>query len=138
VVGVPTDESIPSTAADHEQRYWRRVADGDVCVARCRDCGEASHPPRRYCPNCYSDDWTFESIEGTGTVYGYTQIHRPAERSEADAPVLSVIVTLDEGPRIMGRMPTDPAAIEVGSRIRLDPTTLSADDVRLTFRPLSE
>lgn len=128
-----TNKPIPSTATEHERRYWQRVATGDVCIVRCHTCGEASHPPRRYCPVCYSDDWTFESIEGTGTVYGYTCIHRPAKRFEADAPVVSAIITLKEGPRLMGRLACDVDVIEVGSRVRLDSSTLSSKNVLLTF-----
>lgn len=128
-----TKRPMPSATTDHEQQYWQRVADGDVCVLRCHACGSASHPPRRYCPDCYSDDWTFESIAGTGTIYGYTCIHRPTRAFEADAPLVSAITTLDEGPRLMGRVDCDPAAIEVGSRVCLDTSALSSDDVRLVF-----
>ena len=71
-------------------------------------------------------------------MYGYTHVHRPARAFEADAPVLSAIVTLDEGPRLMGRVADDPAAIEVGSRVRLDPSALSSQNVRLTFELLPD
>ena len=135
---MPTEKPIPPVTSDHERRYWQRVADGEVCVQRCHDCGAASHPPRRYCPDCYADDWEFEPIAGTGTVDGYTHVHRPAREYAADAPVLSVIVTLDEGPRLMGHIADGQAAVEVGSRVRLDASTLSSENVRLTFELLPD
>lgn len=135
---MPTNKPIPSTTTDHERRYWERVAEGDVCIVRCHACGAVSHPPRRYCPVCYADDWSFEPIEGTGTVYGYTCIHRPSRRFETDAPIVSAVIELIEGPRLMGRVACDVTAIEVGSRVRLDTSVLSENNVRLTFELRTE
>ena len=127
-----TEKEVPEVQPAAEE-FWDRLTDGEFCVQACEDCGERVFPPRKYCINCYSANWHYEPVAGEGTVYGYTVIHRASSR-EYDTPVVSAIVELEEGPRVMGRVDCDPDEIETGAAVSLDPTNLSESDVRLTFR----
>jgi hypothetical protein len=123
----PVPETHPSTA-----EFWDRLTDGEFCIQACDDCGEVGFPPRRYCVHCYSQNWHFEAIDGGGTVYGYTVIHRASDE-KYDTPVVSAVVELEEGPRVMGRVDCDPSEVTTGAPVRLDPSNLSDSDVRVTF-----
>lgn len=125
---------IPETTRVTEE-YWTRLSNGELTVQHCNDCGHLTFPPRLYCVECYSENWEYSPVEGIGDIYGYSIIHRPSSR-EYEIPVVSGIVELEEGPRIMGRIDCDPAVIEVGMRVELDPSNLSGDDVRVTFKPV--
>ena len=127
----PIPETTPTT-----EEYWNRLSNGELCVQQCNDCGELTLPPRICCIECYSEDWDYVPVAGSGDVYGYSIIHRPSS-DEFEAPVVSAIVELTEGPQIMGRVACDPDEISVGTPVELDPGNLSDDDVRVTFR-LSE
>ena len=48
----------------------------------------------------------------TGTVYTETLIHSAPEAFVADAPYQLVIVTLDNGTRVTGRVSGDPVSID--------------------------
>jgi hypothetical protein len=63
------------------------------------------------------------AVSGAGTVYSHTLSHYTTEPAwKDDVPYATVVVELDEGPRIVGaaRHP-DPAAIRIGQRVRVVP-----------------
>ena len=128
------NKPTPNADSIHEQAYWRRLEQDEVCVQHCHDCDRNAHPPRIVCPHCYSDDWEFQEIDGSGTVYGYTAIRRPSHpRYEEELPIVSAIIELPEGPRIMGVVDCEIDAIQTGDDVELDPSNLGDDDIRLVF-----
>jgi len=126
------EKSVPEVQPAAEG-FWEHLQNGEFCIQFCDDCGEVVFPPRKYCIHCYSSDWHYEPIDGQGTVYGYTIIHR-ASSQDYETPVVSAIIELEEGPRVMGQVACDPDNIKTGHPVELDPSNLSESDVRLTFR----
>lgn len=126
------EKSIPETDPS-VQEFWNRLTEGELCIQVCEDCAAKVFPPRKYCIECYSDNWQFEAVSGNATVYGYTVIHRASSR-EYDVPVVSAIVELEEGPRVMGRVACEPNEISCGDDVIFDPSNLSESDVRVTFQ----
>jgi uncharacterized OB-fold protein len=125
---------IPETASHHEEEFWQLVTEETVCVQHCAACGHNAYPPRLVCPNCYADEWDFQEIDGTGEVYGYTAIHRPSRpQYDDEVPIVSAIVDLPEGPRMMGAVDCDIDDIEVGMTVELRTSNLSNEDVRFIF-----
>lgn len=124
----PIPETVPSA-----QEFWDRLTEGELCIQVCEDCSAKTFPPRKFCIECYSENWQFEPVSGDGSVYGYTVIHRASSR-EYDVPVVSAIVELNEGPRVMGKVACEPDNISCGDDVVLDPSNLSESDVRVTFR----
>lgn len=103
--------------------FQQIVRTGRMHVQRCSTCGQFSHPPRYYCSNCFSPDWEFTEISGRGTVYSHTLSHFTAEAAWKDeVPYATVVVELDEGPRIVGAAITaDPASIRLGQGVTVIP-----------------
>lgn len=126
---------IPESGSPFEDEYWQLLTDGKLGVQHCTDCGQNAHPPRGRCPVCYSENWEFHIATGEGTVYGYTEIHRPAHpKFDSELPIVSAIIELREGPRIMATIDCTMEDIEVGTAVKLDPSNLSEEDVRLHFK----
>ena len=76
----------------------------DLAGYRCAACDELCMPPRVYCPECGSDERRDVSLAGRGTVRAWTAIHVGPTRYEQEVPYTVVLVELEEGPQVMGRL----------------------------------
>ncbi|WP_460352348.1 Zn-ribbon domain-containing OB-fold protein [Actinoallomurus acanthiterrae] len=57
-------------------------------------------------------------MSGHGTIYSYTEVHRPPAGFTDLAPYAVALVDLDEGTRAMGRVITDdPESVRIGRRV---------------------
>ena len=82
--------------------YQAVVKAGVMCLQRCTDCGSFTHPPRYYCPACSSGAFSFAPVGGSGKVYSWTVSHMSVEPAwQPHLPFLTLVVELDEGPRIV-------------------------------------
>jgi hypothetical protein len=110
------------------------VQSGQMCIQKCNGCGHFSHPPRYYCSDCFSDDYSFVPISGAGTVYSYTLSQFTAEPAWKDeVPYLTLVVELDEGPRVVAAAITDdPTTVEIGQRVTVVPQQRTEDFAYLT------
>lgn len=91
------------------------LAAGVIACQHCTSCGTAILPARARCPACGSAELAWRHASGRGTVWSVTTIWRaPTEALKAEVPYDLVLVTLDEGPRLMGRAA---AALTIGDRV---------------------
>lgn len=82
--------------------YKATVAANALCVQHCKECGTWTHPARYYCPNCFSDKFSFEKASGRATIYSYTVSHFTVEPSwKPFVPYVTIVAELAEGPRIV-------------------------------------
>jgi uncharacterized protein len=113
----------PAPTADRESApFWEGLAARRVVVQGCRACGRHRFPRMPSCPYCGEPGGTDVVVPGTGRVYSWIRVHRPlsgnaAAANAGDLPYAIVTVTLDTGPRIVGRLePADRAAIDLPVR----------------------
>ena len=92
----PVPRPTPET-----QEFWDGCAQGEIRLQRCTACDKHYFPPRPFCPTCLSDEVTWETTSGRGTLHTYIINHRPGRGFENDGPYAIAIVELDEGPRMM-------------------------------------
>ena len=85
---------------------------------RCAACDGLFMPPRVYCPECGDDKRLKVSFAGRGTVRAWTAIHVGPTRYEHEVPYTVVLVELEEGPRVMGRLESDEKA-SIGEKLEL-------------------
>ncbi len=71
---------------------------------QCAACDGLFMPPRLYCPKCGSDERRDVSLSGRGTIRAWTAIHIGPTRYEREVPYTVVLVELEEGPQVMGRL----------------------------------
>ena len=90
---LPTPETQP---------YWDGCAAGELRLQRCTHCDAHYFPPRPFCPDCLSDEVTWEALSGRATLHTYVINHRAAPGFEA--PYAIAVVQLEEGPRLMSNI----------------------------------
>jgi hypothetical protein len=96
--------------------------------ARCQDCGEVFHPPRRVCGKCHGLALENITLEGSGSLYAYTHVRaklRPGQRATDDYWVGQV--DLDAGPRAQGILAPDFGDPSIGTRVDIALETLRVD-----------
>jgi uncharacterized protein len=109
----------------YDDRFWEFVQDEDLRLQRCDACGELRFPPAAVCPRCLSPDCTWRPITGTGTVLGWTVIHRQYF-PELPVPYTVVAVETDEGPILVGNY------VNAGER-----RAACGDRVRVTYEDVA-
>ena len=101
---------------------------------RCCACGTSQTGQRFACTACGSlqRGMAWHDAVGTGTVWAVSTVHRaPTEAWRTEAPYNLVLVTLDEGPRVMAH---GVPGLAIGMRVRAMPATL-AGTALLRFAP---
>ena len=97
----------------------RRHDPGETAVSAdaqiCRTCGGLRILPGggrgpEKCPACSSTDVETLPLSGKGKLYSYTRVHVPTRMFQDDAPYWLVLVELEEGHRVMGRLADDDTA----------------------------
>lgn len=102
------------------QPYWDAAHAGKLSLQRCTNCGTIRHYPQLLCTKCYSDGVEWIEASGRGSVHSWTIAHHafhPAFKGEL--PYTLLIVDLEEGPRAMGRLDGDPAALRLGLPVQV-------------------
>ncbi len=115
----------PLPAPDPDsQPFWDACKAHELRAQRCAGCGVFRWPPQAFCPECYSWDFTWERLPGTGTVYTFTVAHYVTVPSFADdAPYVVAHVTMDgtdDRVRIVSNVIGVPwEKVHVGMRVRV-------------------
>lgn len=128
-VPVPTSLSAP---------YWEACQEGRLTFQRCVECRLVTFPPEPVCPGCMSDNLTWETSAGKGTVYSYSVLHR---EPSANFPLPSVfaIVDVEEGYSMFSSIvECDPAELTIDMPVEVVFDQIS-DEISLPlFRPLQQ
>jgi hypothetical protein len=94
---------IPSPQGESDV-YWQKAKQHELWLRKCNACGQAYFYPRDISPCCFSKDTSWIQASGRATLYTYAIVHRPPTPAfQKDAPFVTAIVELEEGPR----MPTN-------------------------------
>jgi Predicted nucleic-acid-binding protein containing a Zn-ribbon len=100
--------------------FWAAAARHELVRPVCRDCGRNFFTPQIACPQCLSENWSYERSSGRGRVYSATVVHKAAT-PDVPVPFRLGIVDLDEGWSMLttfvdgpgGRLPAIGAPVEV-------------------------
>lgn len=89
------DKPVPAVDPESEA-FWEAAAEGRLVVQRCGGCGEFQHYPRRLCRHCWSRELATVELDGTGTVYSFTECHVAGQPGyEDETPYVVALVELD-------------------------------------------
>ena len=117
--------------------FWAALARGRLEVPYCDECEKPFFFPRRWCPTCHSASVSWVESNGLGTIFTLSEVHMPFERmTEDDVPFTVLLVDLDEGVRLPGRLRRDKTA-KIGDRVQLE-FTGSPDQELPAFVPISD
>lgn len=119
---------VPSVSPDSEP-FWESCLAGAMRLQRCADCRQFWFPPSLFCPNCWSEHFIWEEVEGTGTIVSFVTFQRLYHKAfESLLPYTVVCVELAEGPRMISRLRAEPSQRPIGV----------GDGVRFVYEQLNE
>ena len=84
-----------------DQFFQRALAEGEILLPKCDDCGAYHFFPRVLCPHCHGAAISWKQATGKGRVYTTTVVRRSQNRG-GDYNVC--MVELQEGVRRMSRV----------------------------------
>lgn len=130
-------KAIPRPSELDLEFFQAVVNGGSVHVQRCSKCSHIHHPPRVYCPNCFSADYTFVPVSGRGAVYSHTVSHFTTEKAWMDSvPYATVVVELAEGPRLVASARgIDHTQLRIGLPVRVVSEPVTDDFAYLWAEP---
>ncbi|TQM11080.1 Zn-ribbon domain-containing OB-fold protein [Pseudonocardia kunmingensis] len=116
-----TDRPIPTINPDSAP-YWSSAREHALRLQRCEACGTFRFYPTAACPECGQLGGTWELVAGTGELYSFTVVHRPAGTAFRDrVPLVLGLVQLTEGPTMMANLvDVAPDDARIGMPLRLD------------------
>jgi uncharacterized OB-fold protein len=117
--------------------FWEGARENKYLIQTCRRCSANIFYPRRFCPECWSEDLDWKEAKGTGKVYTYTVTFSGAEeRFSDDYPYVLALVDLDEGIRVMSNIvDCDPKEVKIGMEVKVVFKKISEDFSLPLFRP---
>src|SRR3954471_309570 len=94
---------------------------GELRFQRCEKCRTWIHLPRLLCPECGSEELSWETSTGLGTIYSWTRTHRAFNPAFGAAPpYVCALVELTEGVRVLTLLADAPAGdIEIGAPVKV-------------------
>ena len=91
---------MPNTKGP-DQIFQRALAEQEILLPKCDDCGAFHFFPRVLCPHCHGTAISWQRASGKGRVHTTTVVRRKLERG-GDYNVC--VVELEEGVRMMSRV----------------------------------
>jgi len=108
--------------------------------SRCKKCGALMIPLKPICNKCGSFDLEEIESKGEGVIRSFTIIHFASPNLADKVPYAVAIISLDEGPSIMGRLvgidSNKPEEIAIGTRVKFEIIKENEKTV-VAFRPIS-
>lgn len=134
----PPSERFPLPRPSAESApFWEFCRQGELRLQQCHACKGFWFPPAVFCPECWSDDWSWERVSGRGRIHSFVVFRRayhPAFRERL--PYAVAVVELAEGPRLATMLVhADVQATRVGQPVELVLTPVTEGVQLPLFRP---
>lgn len=110
------DRTLPAPIVDAVTAdFWRAAAEGQLLIKQCASCGKSHWYPRTLCPYCFSDEVTWQSCSGHGTIYSVS-----VTRRAGPTPYAIAYVCLDEGITMLTNIvDCDLDSLRIGDPVKL-------------------
>lgn len=102
--------------------FWAGTAAGELRLQTCNACAALRHPPGPACPECGALDRGHVVASGDGEIFSWV-VHRHPQVPGRQTPFVIALVTLAEGPRVLGELlGVDPDTTDdlIGAAVRID------------------
>jgi uncharacterized OB-fold protein len=85
--------------------FFDALREGLLVLQRCSGCNRLRGQIGPVCPYCRGEGFSWQALSGTGAVHSWIRYRRSyLPEFEPLLPYVVLCVTLDEGPRIFGRL----------------------------------
>lgn len=115
------------------QEYSEALKQQKLMGLKCKSCDAITVPPKMVCRSCASPNLEVVALKGAGKIQTFTTCNVAPEGREDEVPYIVMLVELEEGPWLMGRLVgVDPekATMEtlIGKRVRMTKTRVFPGD----------
>lgn len=132
-------DSMPPPMVDQDSLpWWQGAAKHKLLVQQCEGCGHCRLPPSPLCSECQSFDSNWAEVNGKGTLFTYTVVHRAVAMNQT-LPFIIALVELDlsgidrgNSVRVMTNIVSD-----AGAELALDAVKIGAN-VEVVWEVLSD
>lgn len=110
------NDTAANSPGGPDATYLHHLAQGQFRIQQCSACLRHVFYPRVACPHCGESDLRWVATGGQGTIYASSLIMgKPGTGTD----YAIVLVDLDEGVRMMGRVQEHPQdQVHIGMRVR--------------------
>ena len=106
------NEGLPQpVATELDEPYWSGLANNQLLIQRCNDCGKFQWGPEWLCHRCHSFSLQFDTVAPEGIIYSYERVWHPVHPALKDqGAYLIVLVELPhaDNVRLVGNLLGDP------------------------------
>jgi hypothetical protein len=100
--------------------FFEAAARGRLLLQRCARCATWHFPVRRRCSACGAVELAWAEASGRGTVHSHARAHRaPHPALRARLPLELVVVDLEEGVRMRGRLADGSPPVRAGTPVEV-------------------
>ena len=72
------DEGLPQPRPTPlDEPYWQALANDELKLQQCRDCGGWQWGPEWICHQCHSEAVEFVTVPAEGVIYSYERVWHP-------------------------------------------------------------
>jgi len=138
-MAVSSDGKVLPRVTAATEPFFTALRGKKFISTRCSKCAKISFPPRLICPACGSDQREWVELSGRGTLYAFTRNRIVPRGLIPEAPYLTAMVDLAEGPRILTRL--ENAVFEeltIGQPVRVGYKPLSEQIMFFYFEPVPQ
>ena len=98
--------------------FFEAAGHARLVVQRCNSCGVLRWPPLKGCPECRHRDSAWVDAIPAGTIWSFVVYHRAfTAELKTEVPYTVVMVELDDGPYMVGRLVDGEKPPTVGARV---------------------
>jgi len=98
------ERTRPKPKNRFEQAYWDALARHQLSLQRCKGCGFVRHPPGEFCPECWSGEFEWQPLSGTGSIVSIIWYMKSLDARFPEVPYNVALVRLAEGPALISNV----------------------------------
>jgi uncharacterized OB-fold protein len=119
---------LPDVEWEPTEEFWAAARREELAIPKCDGCGRFVWYPRRRCPSCGGETFTWTPVSGRGRLFTWTVVrHAFLPQFREKLPFVPALVALDEDASV--RMVTEVVDCE--------PDELEVDmPLQVVFRPM--
>ena len=115
-----TERTPPNPKSAHERAWWDALARHQLSLQRCSGCGFLRYPTGLFCPECWSDAFTWQALSGKGSVVSFVWYMQSLDRRFPEVPYNVSLVRLVEGPAVISNvLGAEFGELAVGDAVRV-------------------
>ncbi|MEW5913632.1 MAG: Zn-ribbon domain-containing OB-fold protein [Thermodesulfobacteriota bacterium] len=119
--------------------FWDNLKSGVFSTTQCKDCHKVTFPPQAMCPYCFSTAVAWVELSGKGTVYTFTQNRVVPPAYIKQAPYVTAMIDIEEGPRLLARIKNATyEEVKIGQKVQVGFEPLTSEITTYYFSPIDK